>query len=166
MLFLIFFLLGVFISNLVIVLVSFIICYILTGLKYNLSNYHFIVAKYFYFLTGIFISYLIIAFLKQDIYIFLSNLKYCLLLTIKILLILLCNFYFKNNENLKKRVPKFFKVRIQFINFMFNKCKVVIRRNINKYKNKKEIIKNIDQIIIDSIIEIIKPYIAISKKFR
>jgi len=122
----------------------------------NISNYFNLIAKYFYFICGIFLSYLLIAILKKDFYIFIGYLHYSIVLSLKILLILLGNYYLLNDEKLFKKVPEKLKVRLKFLKNMYNLTQENLKKILQKYPEKISKIKNIDKIIVELIVEEIK----------
>ncbi len=125
---------------------------------YN-SNIHHkfqnIIAKYFYFLIAVFISYILLACLKKDYIIFIEYVKDATLLTLKIIAVLLINTILINNDRIKNKLPNKIKIRLDFIinsvNYSMN-----FLNNILKNYNKLEILKNLDKILTQLIIGVLK----------
>jgi len=127
------------------------ILYILTFKKKLHLNFHKFIEKYFYFLITIFISYSLLAYLKNDFYIFIEYIKSAILLTLKIFIIAHINILILNDKKLKKIIPH----EINFILKIFN-FSIKFIKNQTKSFSKFELIKNLDKILSDLIIGIIK----------
>ncbi len=114
-----------------------------------------IIAKYFYFLIAVFISYILLACLKKDYIIFIEYVKDTTLLTLKIIAVLLINTILINNDRIKNKLPNKIKIRLEFIinsaNYSMN-----FLNNILKNYNKLEILKNLDKILTQLIIGVLK----------
>ncbi len=114
-----------------------------------------IITKYFYFLIAIFISYILLACLKKDYIIFIEYVKDATLLTLKIIAVLLINTILINNDRIKNKLPNKIKIRLEFIinsaNYSMN-----FLNNILKNYNKLEILKNLDKILTQLIIGVLK----------
>ncbi len=114
-----------------------------------------IIEKYFYFLIAVFISYILLAYLKKDYIIFIEYLKDATILTLKIVAVLLINTILLTNDKIKNKLPKKLKIRINFIINSANYSMNLLNNMVKKYK-KLEIIKNMDKILTELIIGVLK----------
>ncbi len=114
-----------------------------------------IIAKYFYFLIAIFISYILLACLKKDYIIFIEYVKDATLLTLKIIAVLLINTILINNDRIKNKLPNKIKIRLEFIINSANYSMNFLNNILKNYK-KLEILKNLDKILTQLIIGVLK----------
>lgn len=114
-----------------------------------------IIAKYFYFLIAVFISYILLACLKKDYIIFIEYVKDTTLLTLKIIAVLLINTILINNDRIKNKLPNKIKIRLEFIINSANYSMNFLNNILKNYK-KLEILKNLDKILTQLIIGVLK----------